>query len=425
VHHFRTISGVLHAESVPLGDVARAVGTPTFVYSRATLARHVGVFSQAFGSHPHLICYSVKANGNLSILALLSRLGAGMDIVSGGELHRCRLAGVPADRIVFSGVGKEAHEVREALAAGIKVFNVESEDELRVLETEAAAAGSCAPLAVRVNPEVDAQTHPYIATALAESKFGVSADEARRLYAIAQASPHLEAVGIDCHIGSQISTLDPLVEAFDRMATLVDDVRRSGVPIRVLDIGGGLGISYREGTPPPPHPSEYASAVLDVLGRRGLSDLEIVIEPGRVIVGNAGILLTRVIRVKETAHRRFVVVDAAMNDLVRPSLYGSWHEVQPVEPRPGVPTPADVVGPVCESADFLAKERPLAPLQPGDLVAVFSAGAYGFAMSSNYNARPRAAEVLVDGDRFEVIRTRETRDDLVRGETEAMQRLSR
>ena len=425
MHHFQSVAGVLHAESVPLGDVARAVGTPTFVYSRATLARHVGVFSQAFGSHPHLVCYSVKANGNLSLLSLLSRLGAGMDIVSGGELHRCLLAGVDPRRIVFSGVGKQAGEIREALAVGIKMFNVESEDELRTLESEAAAAGVRAPLAVRVNPEVDAKTHPYIATGLAESKFGVTADEARRLYGIAKASAHLEALGIDCHIGSQISSLDPLVEAFGRMAKLVDDVRRSGIPIRVLDIGGGLGISYREGTPPPPHPTEYAAAVLDVLGRQGLSDLEIVIEPGRVIVGNAGILLTRVVRAKQTAHRRFVVVDAAMNDLVRPSLYGSWHEIEPVVPRAGEKTPADVVGPVCESADFLAKQRPLPPIEAGDLLAVFSAGAYGFAMSSNYNARPRAAEVLVDGDRFEVIRTRETREDLVRGETEALARLSK
>ena len=411
-HFARDDAGRLHAESVDLHTLAADVGTPTFVYAQATLERHYRVFDAAFASHPHLICYAMKANSNGAILKLLGGLGAGADIVSAGELYRARLAGIPAERIVFSGVGKTVDEMIAALDAGVLSLNVESEPELHVLAQVAAARGVRAPIALRVNPDVDAQTHPYIATGLRESKFGVPIDDARRIAADVLSSPHLDLVGIDCHIGSQLTSLDPLMQALDSVVALVDDLRGAGHDIHHVDLGGGLGIPYKGETPP--HPSEFGAAVTRRLAGRPET---IVLEPGRVIVGNAGVLLTRVLYVKETASRTFVIVDAAMNDLLRPSLYQAHHEIWPVDATGEAAVPVDVVGPICETGDAFAKDRLLQPVKAGDLVCVMSAGAYGFTMSSTYNSRRRAAEVLVHGDRYAVVRAREPLERLVDGET--------
>ncbi len=406
-------AGRLHAESVGLDRIAGEVGTPAYVYVQATLERHFRVFDEAFAGHPHLVCYSVKANSNRAILRLLSRLGSGADIVSGGELVRALRAGVPADRIVFSGVGKTEAEMAAAMDARILSFNVESAQELEQLGRVAASKGMVAHVSLRVNPDIDAKTHPYIATGLKESKFGIPLPEARSLASTVAANANLTMTGVDCHIGSQLTTLDPLMAALDSVLGLVDELAADGHRIDHVDLGGGLGIPYLSETPP--HPTEFGAAV--VARMKGRKE-RLILEPGRVIVGNAGLLLTRVLYVKKAPARTFVIVDAAMNDLLRPSLYQAHHEIWPVTKRSEAAVlPVDVVGPICESSDTFAKQRPLPEVEPGDLLAIMSAGAYGFAMSSTYNSRPRACEVLVNGDRFSVVRGRETVEGLMEGET--------
>ncbi len=417
MHYFEYRHGELHAEGVPVARIAEEVGTPVYIYSAATLRRHFRVFDEAFQDVPHLVCYSVKANSNLAVLHLLAREGAGADIVSGGELFRALRAGIPPEKIVFSGVGKTEREMEEALSAGILMFNVESLGELETLSRVARRLGKPAPFSIRVNPNVDPKTHPYISTGLKKNKFGLPEEVAYQAYLRAKEDPYLEPVGVDCHIGSQLTEISPFVEALKRLKTLYLRLREEGLDLRYLDLGGGLGIVYGEEEPPPP--AAYAEAI-----KQELRDLEttLILEPGRVIAGNAGILVTRVLYVKahppgpeDPEARTFVIVDAGMNDLIRPTLYQAYHQIKPVREIPGGETiRADVVGPICESGDFLARERHLPPVSPGDLLAVFSAGAYGFVMSSNYNSRPRAAEVLVDGDRFFVVRKRETYEDLVR-----------
>ena len=410
--HFEYRNGRLFAEDVPVADIAATVGTPCYVYSRATIERHWRAFDHAFADHPHLVCYAVKANGNLAVLNLLARLGSGFDIVSGGELERVLAAGGDPGKVVFSGVGKRRDELEHALEVGIRCFNVESEAELALLERVAAERGQRAPVSLRINPDVDANTHPYISTGLKQNKFGIAADRALAVYARAAASPHLDVIGVDCHIGSQLTQVTPFVDALERVLTLVARLEQQGVHIRHLDLGGGLGIRYRDEEPP--LPADHAAALMAHL--RG-KPYEILIEPGRAIVGNAGILVTRVELLKPGEDKNFAVVDAAMNDLLRPALYSAWQAIIPVEPRAGgEPRHYDVVGPICETGDFLGKDREL-NIASGDLLAVRSAGAYGFAMSSNYNARPRAAEVMVDGGRFQVVRWRERLADLYAGES--------
>ena len=398
-------------EGVALERIARDVGTPCFVYSRAAIEQAWREYDEALSGIPHEVCYSVKANSNLAVIDVLGRLGAGFDIVSGGELERVLAANVPAARIVFSGVGKRDDEMAAALEAGVGCFNVESARELHRLASLAKAAGKRAPVSLRVNPDIDAQTHPYITTGLHENKFGIPVDEARELYTAAAANPSLDVRGIDCHIGSQLASLEPFLDSLDRLLALVDSLARDGILLAHLNLGGGLGIRYRDESPPPP--ADLAGALVERLaGRR----LVLVLEPGRSIVGNAGVLLTRVEYLKRNRDKRFAVVDAAMNDLIRPALYDAWHDIVPIEPREGVAEPYEIVGPVCESGDFLGRARPLV-LEPGDLLAVQSAGAYGFVMSSNYNTRPRAAEVMVDGGRYHVVRQRERVRDLFAGES--------
>lgn len=409
--HFEYRDGRLYAEAVPLSRIAEALGTPTYVYSRATLERHWRAFDAAFGAHPHLICYAVKANSNLAVLNLLARLGSGFDIVSGGELERVLRAGGDPARVVFSGVGKRAEEMRRALEVGIRCFNVESEPELERLNRVAAELGCVAPVSLRVNPDVDANTHPYISTGLKENKFGIDIARAEQVYRRAAELPNLRVTGIDCHIGSQLTGLAPFLDALDRVLALAQRLQAAGIAIRHLDLGGGLGVRYRDETPPAP--GEYVRALFERLGGSGY---EILLEPGRAIAANAGVLLTRVEYLKTSEHKNFAVVDAAMNDLMRPALYGAWQEILPVEKRTDAePRLYDVVGPVCETGDFLGKARELA-LREGDLLAVHSAGAYGFTMSSNYNTRPRAAEVMVDGERWHLVRPRESLEQLMAGE---------
>jgi len=407
--HYR--NGRLLAEGVDLAAVAECWGTPCYVYSRATLERHWQAFDDALAAYPHLVCYAVKANSSLALLNVLARLGSGFDIVSVGELERVLAAGGDPGKVVFSGVGKREDEMRRALQVGIHCFNVESAAELERLSAVAAALGVQAPVAVRVNPDVDARTHPYIATGLKENKFGIEADQAQAVYARATVLPHLRVVGLDCHIGSQLTELRPFVDALDRVLAPVTRLAADGIALEHLDLGGGLGITYRDETPP--MPVAYAEALLGRLADRGIS---LLIEPGRAIVGNAGVLLTRVEYLKPAAAKSFAIVDAAMNDLLRPALYQAWQEIVPVVPRHDEPPVVyDVVGPVCETGDFLGKQRNLA-LRPGDLLAVRSAGAYGFVMASNYNTRPRAAEVMVDGNEAHLVRARETLQQLCAGE---------
>lgn len=409
---FSLRDGVWHAEEVSLESVAERFGTPTYVYSRADIESAWRAYDDALAGMPHLVCYAVKANSSLAVLNVLARLGAGFDIVSGGELERVLRAGGDPARVVFSGVGKTEAEMARALEVGVHCFNVESEPELERLSAVATRLGRTARISLRVNPDVDANTHPYISTGLKENKFGIEFDRALPAYRHAATLPGLEVIGVDCHIGSQLTRLDPFLDALDRLLALVDQLAAEGIAIHHLDIGGGLGVRYRDETPPPP--GEYMAAVRERLAGRALT---LVLEPGRSIVANAGALLTRVEYLKPTEHKHFCVVDAAMNDLIRPSLYSAWMAIEPVRPRQDVPAACyDVVGPVCETGDFLGKDRTLA-LAPGDLLAVHSAGAYGFAMSSNYNTRGRAAEVMVDGERACLIRARETIDDQLRGET--------
>ncbi len=394
--------GQLWAEDVPLQALAEQYGTPLYVYSRATLERHWKAFDSAVGQHLHLVCYAVKANSNLGVLNALARLGSGFDIVSGGELERVIAAGGDAKKVVFSGVGKTPAEMKRALELGIKCFNVESEPELERLNKVAGELGVIAPISLRINPDVDAKTHPYISTGLRDNKFGIAFDRAPEVYQFAQSLPNLNVQGIDCHIGSQLTSIDPFIDATDRLLALIDDLKAQGINIRHLDVGGGLGVVYRDELPP--QPSDYAKALLGRLENH--QDLELIFEPGRAIAANAGILLTRVEFLKHTEHKNFAIIDAAMNDLMRPALYQAWQDIVPVSPRNGEPQTYDLVGPICETGDFLGKDRALV-LQEGDLLAVRSAGAYGFVMSSNYNTRTRAAEVMVDGNQSHLVRQRE------------------
>jgi len=398
--------GELHVEEMPLARIAERFGTPCYVYSRGALERAYASFEQAFARRDHLVCYAVKANSTLAVLNLLARLGSGFDIVSGGELARVLAAGGDPGKVVFSGVGKTAAEMRAALDAGILCFNVESGGELERLDTVAKAAGRRAPVSIRVNPDVDAKTHPYISTGLRQNKFGVPHFEALALYRRAKGLSHLEVAGIDCHIGSQLTETEPFVAALEKILALADQLEREGISISHLDVGGGLGIRYRDEAPPPP--ADYARAICSALGDRRQ---RLLVEPGRALVGNAGLLLTRVEYLKHGEEKNFAVVDAAMNDLIRPALYDAWHEIVPVADRDGPVGVYDVVGPVCETGDFLGHGRRLR-IAPGDLLAVLSAGAYGMSMSSNYNSRPRAAEVLVDGGTVHLARARESIESL-------------
>ncbi|WP_428819772.1 diaminopimelate decarboxylase [Microbulbifer sp. MCCC 1A16149] len=408
---FHYQQGSLWAEGVSLEQIAEQFGTPTYVYSRAHFERQYRAYADALGDHPGLICYAIKANSNLGVLSVLAQLGAGFDIVSAGELERVILAGGDPARVVFSGVGKTAAEMRRALEVGVHCFNVESESELERLEAVAAEMGTVAPVSLRVNPDVDANTHPYISTGLKENKFGIAIERAPEVYRKVAASSSLEAVGVDCHIGSQLTEINPFLDALDRLLVLIDQLAESGVELKHLDLGGGLGVRYRGEEPP--EVSDYLGAVKEKLAGRNLA---LVLEPGRSISANGGTLLTRVEYLKRTEEHNFAIVDAAMNDNLRPALYQAWQDIVAVTPSSGETESWDIVGPVCETGDFLGKHRPLA-LEQGQLLAMLSAGAYGFTMSSNYNSRSRAAEVLVDGDKTYLVRARESLADLVRGES--------
>ncbi|SEM45958.1 diaminopimelate decarboxylase [Roseovarius tolerans] len=414
--HFLYRDGVLHAEDVPLAEIAEAVGTPFYCYSTATLTRHFRLFDEALEGMDHLVCYAMKAASNQAILRTLAGLGAGMDVVSGGEYMRALAAGVPGERIVFSGVGKTRDEMRLALEGGIRQFNVESEPEMRALSEVAVSLGVVAPITVRVNPDVDAKTHAKIATGKSENKFGIPISRARAVYAEAAALPGIEVIGIDVHIGSQLTELEPFRQAYQKVADLTEELRAEGHDIRRLDLGGGLGIPYTRSNEAPPLPTDYGALIRETLGHLGC---EIEIEPGRLVAGNAGILVSEVIYVKEGEGRDFLILDAAMNDLIRPAMYDAHHDIIPVvEPAPGVEqTPYDVVGPVCESGDTFARGRMLPPLAEGELVAFRSAGAYGAVMSSEYNTRPLIPEVLVNGREFAVIRARPTFDEMINRDT--------
>ncbi|NVD36982.1 diaminopimelate decarboxylase [Marinobacter lutaoensis] len=404
--HFTYRNGELHAEDVPVAEITRRFGTPAYVYSRATLERHYRAYDEALSGRPHLVCYAVKANSNLAVLNVLARLGAGFDIVSAGELERVLRAGGDAGKVVFSGVGKQEWEMKRALEAGVRCFNVESDTELDRLNRVAGELGVKAPVSLRVNPDVDAGTHPYISTGLKENKFGIDIAQAPAVYARAAELPHLEILGVDCHIGSQLTSVAPFLDALDRVLALIDTLAGQGIRIRHLDMGGGLGVTYQDERPP--EPSEYVQALAERMGDRSL---ELILEPGRSIAANAGILVTRVEFLKCTGHRNFAIIDAAMNDLIRPALYGAWQAIVPVRPhQDGEDRAWDLVGPVCETGDFLGKDRSLC-LAPGDLLAVRSAGAYGFVMSSNYNSRNRPPELMVDGDQVHLVRRRETLED--------------
>lgn len=411
MNHFDYRNGELHAEAVPLRRIAEKYGTPCFVYSRAALIESWRAYDAAFAGADHLVCYAVKANSSLAVLNLFARLGSGFDIVSGGELARVLAAGGDARRVVFSGVGKSEEEMRQALSAGIMCFNVESESELVRLERVAAELQRTAAISLRINPDIDPRTHPYIATGLKESKFGVAWEDALALYRRARAAPHLTVTGVGCHIGSQITELAPFIAALERTLELADRLRAEGMSAAHIDIGGGLGIRYRDESPPAI--SEYARALIDTIGSRSV---KLLLEPGRSLVGQAGLLLTRVEYLKHGAARNFAVVDAAMNDLIRPALYDAFHEVLPVARHAGDALAYDIVGPVCETGDFLASDRRLAVAE-GDLLAVMSAGAYGMSMSSNYNSRPRAAEIMADGDVTHLTRERETVAELMARES--------
>ncbi|MEO0386768.1 MAG: diaminopimelate decarboxylase [Pseudomonadota bacterium] len=414
--HFLYRNGVLHAEDVPLPEIAAAVGTPVYIYASATLTRHYRLVEEALAGHRHLICYAMKANSNQAVVRLLAGLGAGMDVVSGGEYARARAAGVPGERIVFSGVGKTRAEMAAALAGGIRQFNVESEPELLALSEVAAGMGQRAPITLRVNPDVDAETHEKIATGKAENKFGVPIADARRIYAEAAQLPGIEVVGIDVHIGSQLTALGPYRAAFLKVAELTETLRADGHDIRRLDLGGGLGIPYQRANTAPPLPFDYGRVIDETVGHLGC---EIEVEPGRLIAGNAGVLLSEVLYDKSGADRRFLILDAAMNDLIRPAMYDAHHDVVPVmEPAAGaVQGPVDLVGPVCESGDTFAKQRPMPPVGAGDLIAFRSAGAYGAVMASEYNSRPLVPEVLVSGDQFAVVRRRPSFDEMISRDT--------
>lgn len=416
MNHFEYRNGEMFAEQVPLKRIAQEVGTPAYVYSLATLKRHFKVFDQAFAKARHIVCFSVKANSNLALLRAFAKEGSGFDIVSGGELFRALKVGADPKKIVFSGVGKKKQEIEYALEAGILMFNVESEEELFALNEIAAGIGKKAPISLRVNPDVDPQTHPYISTGMKKAKFGVDIKKSLETYKKAASLRNVDVVGVDCHIGSQLTSVTPFVDALAKVREYLDrvlagELKKEGAQIRYLDLGGGLGINYHDETPP--LPDDYARAIIQ--GLEGL-DVTLILEPGRVIVGNAGILLTEVQYLKETETKKFVIVDGGMNDLIRPALYGSYQAIQPVVQTNAEKMIADVVGPICESGDFFAKDREIARPRRGDLLAVMSAGAYGFTMASNYNSHPKPPEVLVDGDRYYIVRKRESMDDLINGE---------
>lgn len=419
MHHFEYKDGRLFAENVAIEELVEEYGTPLYIYSAATFRQHFKAFDSAFAGIPHLTCYSVKANSNLSVLKLLAGEGAGTDIVSGGELFRALRAGVDPKKIVYSGVGKQEEEIKEALYAGILMFNVESRQELEKIDRIAGDMGMVARVSLRINPDVDPKTHPYISTGLKENKFGLSIPEALETYKVAKEMRNIDPVGMDCHIGSQLTTISPFLEALERLKNFHSQLGEMGVTIQYLDLGGGLGITYNEEEPP--HPKELGDSLVEAL--KGLN-LTLILEPGRVIAGNAGILVTRVQYTKQTDEKKFAIVDAGMNDLLRPSLYGSYHRIAEVAPAGRKNEIVDVVGPICESGDFLAKDRELPGLEPGDLLAAFSAGAYGFTMSSQYNSRARAAELLVDGDKVVVARRREQYQDLVAAEEDGLRTMS-
>lgn len=414
MHNFEYRQGELYCEQVPVSRIAKEVGTPCYVYSHATLVRHFRVYDSAFKNVPHIIAFAMKANSNLAILRVMANEGSGVDIVSGGELFRALKAGVPASKIVFAGVGKTPDEIRDALKADILMFNVESPAELHAINEVAASVGEKARVALRINPDIDPKTHPHISTGLKKSKFGIAADRAVDEFTMASSLSHIDVVGVHAHIGSQLTEVTPFIEALKKVVKLIGTLKGQGINIRYLNIGGGLGITYSDEKPP--LPQDLSNAILPLV-----QDLELtlVMEPGRVIVGNAGILVTKALYLKEGEAKSFVIVDAAMNDLIRPSLYGAYHEIRPLDEEAGHRSrhQVDIVGPVCESGDFLAKDRMLATVKPGELMAVMSAGAYGFVMASNYNSRPRVAEVLIKDGEIHVIRTRETYDDLIKGET--------
>lgn len=411
MNSFQAKNGVLHAESVALPDIAAQFDTPCFVYSRAAIEQAYLNYAEALNSVPHMICYAVKANSNLAVLNVLARLGSGFDVVSIGELERVLAAGGHAERIVFSGVGKKPLEMRRALELGIFCFNVESEAELHALQHEAQTLDCKARVSLRVNPDVDAKTHPYISTGLSENKFGIAFDQATSVYRQAALASHLEIVGIDCHIGSQLVDSAPFLAALDRLLVLVDELATEDIQIHHIDIGGGLGVCYQNEEPPTPQ-----AYLADIIARLGNRKVQLVVEPGRSIVANAGILLTEAVYLKNNGERHFAIVDAAMNDFIRPALYQAWVDIEAVRPDANVPIETyDIVGPVCETGDFIGKQRPLS-LQAGDLLAVHSCGAYGFAMSSNYNTRGRAAEVMVDNEQMHLIRARESFEQMVEGE---------
>ena len=412
MHDFQYHQDELHCEEVPIKEIAREVGTPFYLYSLNTLESHFRAFQSAFAKVDHLICFSAKANSNIAILRIFTGMGGGVDVVSGGEIFRAMKAGASPNRIVYSGVGKREEEIEYALELPILMFNVESTQELVLMDRIAGNMRTKAPVALRVNPDVDPKTHPYISTGLKKNKFGINLQKSLDDYRLANSLPNVKVIGVSCHIGSQLTEVGPFVEAVQRLRELVLKLRAEGMNIQYMDIGGGLGITYN--LEEPPHPQDYANALLKELGD---THCTLVLEPGRVIVGNAGVLVAKVLYTKEGEDKNFIIVDAAMNDLIRPSLYGSYQRIQSVHKVERGEMLADVVGPICESGDFLAKDRKLPRLEQGDLLAVMSAGAYGFSMSSNYNSRPRAAEVLAAKDRYFVIRRREDYEDLVRGES--------
>jgi diaminopimelate decarboxylase len=412
MHHFKYRQNELFCEDVPIQAIAAKVGTPFYLYSYATLKRHFQAFNDAFSDAQKLICYSAKANSNLAILKLFADLGCGLDIVSGGELYRGLKAGFSSDRIVYSGVGKRVDEIDDALSNGILMFNVESLDELALINLRAGALNKRAPVAIRVNPDVDPQTHPYTSTGLKKNKFGINTKAAIEGYKMAAGFENVKVVGIDCHIGSQITETKPFEAALQSLKALIKDLKAMGTDIKYLDMGGGLGITYADETPPPLR--EYARSIVEQLKDM---NLHLILEPGRVLVGNAGIMVTKVLYRKSGDVKNFVIVDAGMNDLLRPTLYNAFHAIEPVVNTSQKPIVADVVGPICESGDFLAVDRSIPDVDIGDLLAVMSAGAYGFVMSSNYCSRSRVAEVMVKDDQFQIVKTRENYGDLMRGET--------
>ena len=411
MHHFQYRDNELYCEDVPVKKICEDVGTPLYLYSHATLTKHFRAFDGSFKDIRHLTCFSMKSNSNIAILRLFYNEGGGVDIVSGGELFRALKAGIDPSMVVYSGVGKTDEDMEYALKSGIMLFNVESRQELLRLNSIGERLNKSAPVSIRVNPDIDPMTHPYISTGLRENKFGIPIEDAPDIYRLAKGMRHIDIRGVSCHIGSQLTNVSPFVDALKRLLVLIEELRNNGITIEYLDIGGGLGITYSKESPP--HPEEYAEAIKKEIK----DDIILILEPGRVITGNAGILVTRVIYTKSIGQKNFIIVDGAMNDLMRPALYGSFHGIQPVIFSPDrKKLKADVVGPICESGDFLAKDREMYSFEPGEFMAVMSAGAYGFSMSSNYNSRPRPPEVLVKGDQYFIIRQRETYEDLIKGE---------